>query len=367
MSRHLRRRALPALAALLLLAFARGADAVPAVRLIDLPDGGSVADAQIDAEGAIHLAYVSELDGIERDVFYARSDDDGATFTEPIRVNADPGHGAGVGFRGPDIALGAHGRVHVIWYTNAYHAKRPKEEWGVRYAYRDADADGFVGERNISGRPSDNYSVDANGAGEVSIVWTAGDGFISRSHDGGETFDDAVQITSIDPCECCATRLRYAEDGILHLAYREKGDNLRDMYIVPITDTLATPPRVKLDSETWEIAACPMTGTYLTGSHDGATLAAWERKRSVYYGRFATDGSPLAPAEVTVTDAGRYPLALESDDGTTLVAWKNDMELGWRRYDAHGEPLDEPSIIETDNLHRFGGVVTSGGDFVIFP
>lgn len=371
MSRHPRTHAFAPLVALLFLTFARAADAAPVVRLIDLPDGGSVADAEIDGEGVIHLVYVSLAEGVEQDVLYTQSHDDGATFTDPIRVNANAGEGYAAGFRGPDVALGADGRVHVIWYTNAYQAKRPTEDWGVRHAYKDADADAFVGERNISGRPSDNYSVDANDAGEVSIVWTAGDGFVSRSHDGGETFDDAVQITTIDPCECCATRVRYVEDGVLQLAYREKGDNLRNMHIVPISDALATPPRVKLDSETWEIAACPMTGAYLSAAADGSNLAAWERKSSVYYGRFDTDGSPLEPAEVTVTDAGRYPVVLAAADGTTLVAWKSDFELGWRLYDASGEALDtpgeEPSLIETDNLHRFAGVVASSGDFLLFP
>ncbi|MAF11500.1 hypothetical protein CMK11_13705 [Candidatus Poribacteria bacterium] len=354
-------------AVILLVAIASRATAIPAVRRVDPPNDGIVADAEIDDGGVIHLVYASLPDGVQQDIFYVRSEDDGETFADPIRVNTEAGRGYAGGFRGPDIALGADGRVHVAWYTNGYQAKRPAEEWGVHYAYMEADAGAFVAETNINGRPSDNYSIDANGAGEVTIVWTAGDGFVNRSRDGGATFDGAVQITTIDPCECCATRVRYADDGILHLAYREKADNLRDMYIVPITDSLAEPPRVKLDSETWEIAACPMTGSYLTADHGGAHLVAWERKRAVYYGRFATDGSPLAPAEVAVTDAGRYPVVLAAPDGTTLVAWKSDVELSWRRYDAHGEPADEGTTTEADNFHRFAGVVTRGGDFLLFP
>jgi hypothetical protein len=320
-------------AAIVLLAFAGRATAIPAVRLVEPPNDGIVSDAEVDDNGVIHLVYASLPDGVQQDIFYVRSADDGETFTEPIRVNTEPGRGYAGGFRGPDVALGADGRVHVAWYTNGYQAKRPAEEWGVHYAYKAADANAFVDESNINGRPSDNYSIDANGAGEVSIVWTAGDGFVNRSHDGGATFDDAVQITTIDPCECCATRVRYADDGVLRLAYREKANNLRDMYIAPITDSLAEPPRVRLDSEPWEIAACPMTGSFLTADHAGAHLVAWERKRAVYYGRFATDGSPLAPAEVAVTDAGRYPVVLAAPDGTTLVAWKSDVE---RNYSATG-------------------------------
>ncbi len=139
------------------------------------------------------------------------------------------------------------------------------------------------------------------------------------------------------------------------------------MYIVPITDSLAEPPRVRLDSEVWEIAACPMTGSYLTASDDGSYLVAWERKRAVYYGRYGIDGSPMAPAEVAVTDARRYPLVLSGADGVTLVAWKDDVRMGWRRYDSQGTPLGDATTVETDSIHRFAGVVTPAGDFVLFP
>jgi hypothetical protein len=337
------------------------------VQLIDPPGDGIVADAEIDADGAVHLVYVSLPDGVQQDLFYAVSTDGGATFEPAIRVNANAGQVYAGGFRGPDIALGADGRVHVIWYTNGYQAKRPHEEWGVHYAYMDAAGDAFVGERNINKRPSDNYALDANDDGEVSIYWGANDGFISRSSDGGETFDEPVQVESIDPCECCATRVRYADDGTLHLVYREKRDNLRDMYIVPITDSLLSPPRVKLDSEPWEIAACPMTGAYLTASDADSYLVAWERKRAIYYGRYGKDGAPMEPAEVAVAEEGRYPLVLSGADGVTLVAWKDDVNMGWRRYDARGIALDEPTVVQADNIHRFAGVVTPSGDFVLFP
>jgi len=350
--------ALAACAFGLLLLSARQTAASASVRLVDLPDGGIVADAEVNAGGAVHLVYVSMPDGVEQDLFYAVSNDAGETFGEPIRVNSNAGQVYAGGFRGPDIALGANGRVHVVWYTNAYQAKRPPEEWGVHYAYMDADGDAFVGERNINGRPSDNYSVDANDVGEVSIYWGADAGYISRSRDGGETFADAVHIASIDPCECCATRLRYADDETLHLAYRERADNLRDMYIAPITGSLSAPPHVRLDSETWEIAACPMTGSYLAASDAGSYLVAWERKRAVYYGRYAQGGGPLEPAEVAVADEGRYPLVLSGADGATLVAWKDD---------ARGRPLGDTTTVQTDNIHRFAGVVTPTGEFVLFP
>ena len=130
--------ALAACAFGLLLLSARQTAASASVRLVDLPDGGIVADAEVNAGGAVHLVYVSMPDGVEQDLFYAVSNDAGETFGEPIRVNSNAGQVYAGGFRGPDIALGANGRVHVVWYTNAYQAKRPPEEWGVHYAYMDA-------------------------------------------------------------------------------------------------------------------------------------------------------------------------------------------------------------------------------------
>src|SRR5690606_11330577 len=73
-----------------------------AVRVAQTPDGGEVPDAEVEASGAIHLAFVKG-----EDAYYAKSDDGGTSFTQPLRINSTLGtvHPANM-FRGPDLALG---------------------------------------------------------------------------------------------------------------------------------------------------------------------------------------------------------------------------------------------------------------------
>src|ERR671939_2010201 len=60
------------------------------VTLMRVPHGGIQPQCAVDAKGVLHLIYFKGEPGAG-DVFYVRSDDGGAKFTEPIRVNSKPG------------------------------------------------------------------------------------------------------------------------------------------------------------------------------------------------------------------------------------------------------------------------------------
>src|SRR5216117_1039701 len=109
------------------------ASAAERVQVLATPGNGQVPDAEVGPDGTIHVAYVSR-----DDAWYVKSTDAGKTFSAPIRINSDPGtvHPPNM-YRGPDIAIGKNGRVHVIWYISAYQRKLPKDEWGVFYSYLD--------------------------------------------------------------------------------------------------------------------------------------------------------------------------------------------------------------------------------------
>src|SRR6185503_19204800 len=115
------------------------------VQVISTPEKGEVPDAEIDEKGTVHVAYV-----LREEAFYAKSED-GKTFSKPLRINSEPGtvHPANM-FRGPDLAIGKNGRVHVIWYVNAYQRKLPKDQWGVFYSYIYPRQAGFAKIRNFN-------------------------------------------------------------------------------------------------------------------------------------------------------------------------------------------------------------------------
>jgi len=337
--------------------------AAPAVRVAAPPDGGKSPDAEVDAQGAIHLAWLAG-----DNVWYAKSTDSGRTFGTALRVNSEPGtaHPPNA-FRGPDLALGKDGQVHVVWYTNAFQRKLPKEQCGVAYAQLNATRDGFTPAQNLNHQPSDNYSLAADGRGNVAVVWTAGKLFVTASKDDGKTFAPAQAVADADPCECCATRAIFTTDGALVAAYRDKAKNVRDMYLATSPAGGAAFTREKLSVASWTLQACPMTGVFLFGKARGSRLlAAWETQGRINFAPLEARGN-TPPREIEAAPRGKYPVALAAPDGTMLVAWKEGAQLHWRLFNASAQPLGEPGSAPAGGPERFAGVVTREGEFVLFP
>jgi hypothetical protein len=324
-----------------------------------LPAGAMVPDAEVDADGIIHVAYLKD-----DDVFYVRSNNEGTTFAEPIRVNTEAGFAYGARFRGPDLAVGKDHRVHVIWYNAGYQQKRPQDEWGVMYARLEPGTKRFGKDCNLNQRPSDNFSLAADGKGNVAVIWMAGGIFATLSHDGGKTFLPATDL-KVDPCECCGSRAIYSNDGGLSVLYRDKTDNLRDTNIAILAAGSAKWISVEISKTPWQIDSCPMTGSFLSHTRNGLA-AAWETKSQIY---FATlDGTAATkPREIRVPGEGRYPVVLVSDEGTKLVAWKNDTTLEWQFFGSDDQPRGDRGSLAEAGPDRPSGVVTQSGRFVLFP
>jgi hypothetical protein len=336
--------------------------AAPEVRVVEIPGGGGVPDAETGADGTIHLVWVKA-----DDVWYAKSTDDGRTFSEPLRVNSESGtaHPPNM-FRGPDVAVGRNGMVHVIWYNNAFQRKRPKDEWGVSYARLEAKASAFTPTRNLNHLPSDGYSLAADEGGKVAVIYMAGKVNLLTSQDDGETFAAPREIDAADPCECCASRATFGASGSLLAFYRDKAKNVRDMFVIsgPVTANDFT--RTRLSSTPWAIAGCPMTGESLTRAGAGF-IAAWETKGRVGFARLDAKGTPISEPEIEVAPMGKFPIALANEDGFVCVSWKEGSELNFRFFDRDNRPLGEPGSVPASSGDRHAGVVARSGDFVLFP
>jgi hypothetical protein len=334
------------------------------VRVVSLPDQAMVPDAEVDSDGVIHVAYFAD-----DDIYYTKSSDDGKSFSNPLRVNAEAGFASGGAFRGPDIAVGGDGRVHVVWYNAGYQQKRPKEEWGVMYSRLNAGSLVFEKARNLNGKPSDNFSLAADGSGHVAVVWMAGGIFVNSSKDGGKTFAAPVDL-KVDPCECCGSRALYAKDGVLSVLYRDKADNIRDTYLAQIpSEGTAVSRNLKISKTPWLITSCPMTGGFL-GRSMGGLIAAWETKGQIYFaslGEDAEGASGRGPDEIHASKKGRYPVSLSAPDGKALVAWKDGELLEWQLFDRENQPVGKKGSANSTSKHRPAGVVTKEGKFLLFP
>src|SRR5436190_4211541 len=326
------------------------------VRVVHTPNGGEVPDAEVGANGAIHIAFVKG-----EDAYYVESDDGGKSFSQPPRINSQPGtvHPANM-FRGPDLALGQNGRVHVIWYVNAYQRKLPQNEWGVFYSYLDPGQTTFAHEMNLNHKPSDNYSLAADDRGHVAVVWMAGKLFLTESSDNGASFR-TQDIPIADPCECCASRALFSKPGVLMISYRDKADNVRDMHLITRVGGDGTFQKRRLSSTPWPITACPMTGAFLS-NQAVQTVAAWETKGDVFYARIGA--SDRAPNEIKVA-RGKWPIALLSPDGKVLVSWKTGSSLSWQKFDLNDKAEGLVESTRSLNANRHAGVVSKDGSFIL--
>jgi hypothetical protein len=327
------------------------------VRIVHTPNGGEVPDAEVDTRGAIHIAFVKG-----EDAYYAKSDNGGKSFSQPLRINSQPGtvHPANM-FRGPDLALGQNGRVHVIWYVNAYQRKLPQDQWGVFCSHLDPGEKAFAQEVNLNHKPSDNYSLAADDQGHVAVVWMAGKLFVTESSDNGGSFR-TQEISIADPCECCASRALFSKDGTLTIAYRDKAENIRDMHVITRTGSGADFQKHRLSSTPWRINACTMTGTFLS-NQAAQTVAAWETMGDVFYARIGARDK--APKEIKVVNRGKWPVALMSADGTVLVSWKAGSSLSWQRFDSNDKADGSVESGPSPNVNRHAGVVSKDGTFVL--
>lgn len=329
------------------------------VRVIDLA-GAFVPDAEVDSSGTVHVAYLSD-----NNIYYVNSSDGGNSFSDPMRVNTEPGFASGGHFRGPDLALGKDNRVHVGWYNNANALKRPKNERGFMYTRMNAENTGFEANRNLTGGRSDGHSLAADSDGNVLALWVADGLFVSESNDGGATFSEP-EMHRNEPCECCGTRSLYTAEGDFYYLYRDKKNNDRDMYLVGQTDKNDAAVPVKLNTETWHIEACPMSGSFLS-AYDDSLLAAWERDGDIYFSRLDRHGEFKAPGEVKVATHSKFPVVLGNNSGL-LMAWKKAATLYWQFFDLNGNQLgDAGSFSSSKPGRRPSGVVLPDGDFLLFP
>ena len=339
---------------------AEAGEIISRVQVVLVPNEGKVPDAEIDGTGTIHLAYFSDSN-----VYYIKSSDDGRSFSSPIRVNSEDGFAYGGAYRGPDLALGIGGNIHVIWYNSAYQQNRPTEHWGVMYSRLEKGSSVFEASRNLNRKPSDNFSLAADGTGRVAVIWMAGSIYANLSANEGETFSAPLNLNT-DPCECCGSQAVYTPDGRLAVLYRDKAENYRDTYLSLLPREGKDFTSLKISQTPWYITSCPMTGSSLklAGSD---LIAGWETQGRIYFDQLILDGQLVSMSETHVTDSGRYPVVLKAWDGKTLVSWKDGLKLKWQMFNSEKEKEEQIKSVACLAVDRPSGVVTRDGRFLLFP
>jgi hypothetical protein len=350
-------------APLLLLAVAAAipanADQPAAVTLMRTPDKGIQPQVVVDGKGVVHLVYFRG-EPEHGDIFYVRSEDGGAKFARPIRVNSEPGSAIAVGnIRGAHLAVGKNGRAHVAWNASG---KKARDNEGMLYARLNDKGTAFEPQRNVIQGASvldGGGSVAADDAGGVYVAWHSpapgerGEGrrrvWVTRSTDDGKTFarQKAAYDKPTGACGCCGLRAFADRKGSVYVLYRSANDDTnRDAYLLVSHDKGASFEGDRVDP--WKTANCPMT-SFAFGEGGTGVLAAWATKGQVYFaGIDPATGKRSAP--VAAPGAGRernHPAVAADAHGRTILAWTEGVSwnrggsLAWQVFDKDGKPTAE--------------------------
>jgi hypothetical protein len=342
---------------------ARHADHVTILRV---PHGGIQPQVAVDDRGIVHLVYFGG-DPSHGDLFYVRSADAGASFSDPIRINLEPGSAMAIGnVRGAHLAVGRNGRIHVAW--NGTHPLPPDaanpdgQRLPMLYTRTNDGGTAFEPERNVI---QSSFGIDgggavaADGSGRVYVLWHApGPGlkgeehrrvWMARSSDDGKTFDRERPAFEqpTGACGCCGMGALADRTGHLYVLFRSATEMVhRDIYLLTSADGGEHFRGANIAP--WNVGACVMSTESFSESPAGV-LAAWEQTGQVYYGVVNPQTNTMtasipAPGRPTLR---KHPVVVASGTGQILLAWTEGMawqkggSLGWQVFDAAGRPQGE--------------------------
>jgi hypothetical protein len=101
---------------------------LPKVEVLRTPDSGLQPQVIVDDAGTIHLLTFQGEPGAG-DLFYRTKTSNSDGFSQPIRVNNEPGSAIAIGtIRGGQMAIGKNGRIHVAW--NGSDKAKPRNALG---------------------------------------------------------------------------------------------------------------------------------------------------------------------------------------------------------------------------------------------
>ena len=325
------------------------------------PEGAIAPDVAVDAKGVIHMVY-----GSGENAFFVRSQNNGMTWSTAVKVNDGAKVSTTMGERGPKIAIGQDGAIHVVW----------ADRWsaGVKVFLRHTRSrDGgksFEPAKAVSTMPGvDGVTVAADAAGNVLAFWhvmvpvqreipEATWVYMARSIDNGQTFaaNERVKISNLRElaCSMCMMRACIADDGNVYLALRGADKIIRDFWVLkgPVAKNQFVALRVNNDN--WELNTCPMCGPELAIGSDGRALCAFMSRHKVYWA-ISDEKRAAFKLHVPTPSAEKdeiYPAAIANKKGIVLMVWQvgpmsvsGTAVVKWATYTPDGKPTGKAGIL----------------------
>ena len=355
-------------------------------------DNADSRGASIAASGhRVVVVWASTTEG-ETNIHSAVSEDDGATFAAPVRVNDIEGDARVNGEQAPRVAVGRD--IVVAWQsrysgTSQIRVARSTDggrTFGQAETIHDSsltgargwsslviDADGAAHVAWLDGRNSGKPAATsagsgaghAAGGGHAHAAPRSSSGRPEQSSKGEPTRQDIFHMTlspdgrrqespvAANVCFCCKTSVTTAPAdtrakrdggprGVVYVAWRHIYPvNLRDMAVASSTDggrTFSEPVRVSEDG--WQLEGCPEDGPSIAVSPDGTLHITWPTipakgasRKGIFYSYSTDDGRTFAPRsrldeDPEVTNAAHPQIAVVGS--RVAVVWDESTAAGPR-------------------------------------
>lgn len=355
------------------------------VKFERLPEGGIQPQVVQETDGRVHMIYF-QGDPMGGDIYYATQAPDEDRFSKSIRVNSNPGSAIAVGtMRGPQLAVGRGGEVHVAWMGGNGATKvmiEGVENTPMVYTRLASDHKSFEPERAVNtkvGGLDGGGSVAADQKGNVWVIWhgvppgVKGEEnrslFVAHSTDAGKTFATEWKANTPESgaCACCGMKAFAGKDGELFVLYRTVQESLKRPETLLVSRDQGKSFKTLL-TDMWETSTCPASSVSIQPSKQGI-ISAWETRGNVFASTFI-NGKRESPVSPERGVKRKFPFALSNSKGETLLTWVEDVgwgtegKLGWQVF----PEKSKPHLVNKSEVPKWSfaqGFVDNKGDFVI--
>lgn len=324
------------------------------------------------ASGERAVAWVSAPDGGTDGRLYVSVND-----AAPVEVRDSLGPIEAHGESPPKLVYDAKGALHALYVVGKLVPGRRFPAAALRYV-RSTDGGrtwsvptvvtdaGEFGSNNF-------HALHVSQDGVLYAAWLDGrEGksatFMTRSTDGGVTWEANRRVAPGESCPCCRTAIATAPGGHVYMAWRTvMPGNVRDVVVAHSADggmTFGAPVRVHADE--WVYDACPHAGPSMQVDFAGRLHVAWwtgkDGMAGVYYANSgdnaATFSAPVALGVAEFSRPAHVQLAL-GGSGQVVAAWDDGT-------------LETPEVVmraSSDNGRTFSAAqrVSDAGAWATFP
>lgn len=202
---------------------------------------GNSMNAQIatDLDGSIDVVWENDSPG-NFDIFFSRSADNGATFSAPKDISNGSGDA-----QNAQIRLDAKGNINVVWQDNTPSNFNPD----VYFARSSDGGATFSNPLNVSNDAgsSANPFLAIDAGANINVAWEDGtpgntDIFFGRSTDSGATF--STFNLSNDPGLSLAPDIATDKNGNINVAWQDATPGPSQIFFSRLTGTVANQPPV---------------------------------------------------------------------------------------------------------------------------